>query len=84
MSKFNSVLDVVNDHINTLVETESLTAADYVHGSDIPSALAALAKVYSDLSDTEFNPTADSTSIPDMLDEVLTIADDAVTSKANE
>lgn len=84
MSKFNSVLDAINDHIDTLVETESLTAADYVHGNDVASALAALAKVYSDMSGAEFNPKADSTSIPDMLDEVLTIADDAVASKVGE
>lgn len=79
MSKFTSVLDAVNNHIDTLVEVESLTAADYAHGSDVASALAALAKVYADVRGEEFKPTADSTSIPDMLDEILTIADEAVT-----
>lgn len=81
MSKFTSVLDAVNNHIDTLVETESLTAADYAHGSDVASALAALAKVYADIRGENIAITADSTSIPDMLDEVLSIADEAVTAK---
>lgn len=77
MAKYNSINDVIKGHIDAIIEAQGVDEADYACGNDINGHLAALTKLYGDMTGETPDPMTDSFCITSALDSLLNITDEA-------
>lgn len=82
MAKYTSIHDVVEGHINALIEANSLDKKDYPFQNDINSSIIQLAAIYAEISGEEVSVAADAFSIAGALDALLDVVDAIVSPSA--